>query len=266
MWVIFALLDPNPDPEPGYGYTDLLESGSDPDPKRCSTVAERCLILIVKLIKIKISDIGSTFLQEDGEEEEAGAELEARLQAAASEAEEGMNEADLPRENSSAPSTIPNPLRALGGQPLKRVKHKNERGDIFWDFFSYCIPVLLIREVYPGSRMRLFSIPDPGSELSPSRIPDSGSASKNLSILTPKKPKKWFLSSRKYDPDCSSRLPDPDADFLPFPDPGSGSATLLYSTLLHLPPLRFHCADECWDRTQAGPLQLLHWQSDALSR
>jgi hypothetical protein len=23
-----------------------------------------------------------------------------------------------------------------------------------------------------------------------------------------------------------------------------------YSALLHLPPLRFHCADECWDRTQ----------------
>jgi hypothetical protein len=23
-----------------------------------------------------------------------------------------------------------------------------------------------------------------------------------------------------------------------------------YSTLLHLPPLRFHCADGCWDRTQ----------------
>jgi hypothetical protein len=22
------------------------------------------------------------------------------------------------------------------------------------------------------------------------------------------------------------------------------------STLLHLPPLRFHCADGCWDRTQ----------------
>jgi hypothetical protein len=32
--------------------------------------------------------------------------------------------------------------------------------------------VLRIRDVYPGSRMRLFSIPDPGSELSPSRIPD----------------------------------------------------------------------------------------------
>jgi hypothetical protein len=29
-----------------------------------------------------------------------------------------------------------------------------------------------IRDVYPGSPIRLFSIPDPGSELSPSRIPD----------------------------------------------------------------------------------------------
>ncbi len=52
-------------------------------------------------------------------------------------------------------------------------------------------------------------------------IPDTGSASKNLSILTPKKTKKWFLSSRKYDPGCSSRIPGPDADFLPIPDPGS---------------------------------------------
>ncbi len=25
---------------------------------------------------------------------------------------------------------------------------------------------------------------------------------------------------------------------------------VLYLTLLHLPPLRFHCADGCWDRTQ----------------
>ncbi len=25
---------------------------------------------------------------------------------------------------------------------------------------------------------------------------------------------------------------------------------VLYSTLLHLPPLKFHCADGCWDRTQ----------------
>jgi hypothetical protein len=65
------------------------------------------------------------------------------------------------------------------------------------------------------------SIPDPGSDFFPSRIPDPGSASKNLSILTPKKPKKWFLGSRKYNPGCSSRIPDPDADFLPITDPGS---------------------------------------------
>ncbi len=58
--------------------------------------------------------------------------------------------------------------------------------------------MLRIRDVYPdpnffnpGSRIRFFSIPDPGS------------ASKNLSILTQKK---WFLTSRKYDPGCSSRI------------------------------------------------------------
>ncbi len=41
------------------------------------------------------------------------------------------------------------------------------------------------------------------------------SSSKNLSILTKKKAKKWFLSSKKYDPGCSSRIPDRDDDFLP---------------------------------------------------
>ncbi len=46
----------------------------------------------------------------------------------------------------------------------------------------------------------------------------SGSASKNLSILTPKN---WFLSSWKYDPGCSSLIQDPDPDFLPIPDPRS---------------------------------------------
>jgi hypothetical protein len=50
-------------------------------------------------------------------------------------------------------------------------------------------------------------IPDPGSDFFPSRIPDPnclhpGSSSKNLGILTPKKAKKWFLSSKKYDPGC----------------------------------------------------------------
>ncbi len=33
------------------------------------------------------------------------------------------------------------------------------------------------------------------------------------------------------------------------------------STLLHLPPLRFHSVKGCWDRTQ----RLRHWQSDALT-
>jgi hypothetical protein len=37
--------------------------------------------------------------------------------------------------------------------------------------------------------------------------------------------KKWFLSSRKYDPDCPSWIPDPGVKKAP--DPGSGSATLL---------------------------------------
>jgi len=63
-------------------------------------------------------------------------------------------------------------------------------------------------------------IPDPGSELSPSRIPD---AHQRIKYFNPKKSKKWFLSSKKYDPGCSSRIPDPDADFLPsrISDPGS---------------------------------------------
>ena len=73
----------------------------------------------------------------------------------------------------------------------------------------------------PGclSRIRLFL--HPGSRIRTVSIPDPGSSSKNLNILTPKKAKKWFLSSKKYDLGCSSRIPDPDADFLPsrIPDP-----------------------------------------------
>ncbi len=37
---------------------------------------------------------------------------------------------------------------------------------------------------------------------------------------------------------------------------------VLYSTLLHLPPLRFHCVKGCWD---PGQLRLRHWLSDALA-
>jgi hypothetical protein len=69
---------------------------------------------------------------------------------------------------------------------------------------------------YSGSRIQGQNIPDPAGY---------GSASKNLSILT----QKLFLSSRKYDPGCSSRI---RVLILPIPDPGSrgarnsGSATL----------------------------------------
>jgi hypothetical protein len=103
---------------------------------------------------------------------------------------------------------------------------------------------LRIRDVYLGSR-----IPDPTFFHPSSRIPDPnclhpGSSSKNLSILTPKTAKKWFLSSKKYDPGCSSRIrmltfshPDPGSRIqgskrYPIPDPGSGSATLQGSETL----------------------------------
>ncbi len=83
----------------------------------------------------------------------------------------------------------------------------------------------------------------------PSRIPDPG-VKKRHRIRIRKtayqrfnscgwgilNPKKWFLSSRKYDSDCSYRIsiPDTDPDLLPIPDPGvkkapdpgSGSAKL----------------------------------------
>jgi hypothetical protein len=96
-------------------------------------------------------------------------------------------------------------------------------------------------------------IPDPGSDFFPSQIqtvsiPDPGSASENLSILTPKKPKKWFLSTQKYDPGFSSRIrilifyssriadpgvkKAPDPGVKKAPDPGSGSAKLPFSYLV----------------------------------
>jgi hypothetical protein len=72
-------------------------------------------------------------------------------------------------------------------------------------------PVLRIRDVYHGSRIRLLSIPDPGSELSPSRI-----LIKEFKYFNPNKSKKWFLSSKKFDPGCSSRI-----RMLTFSHPGS---------------------------------------------
>jgi hypothetical protein len=64
---------------------------------------------------------------------------------------------------------------------------------------------------YPGIRIRIFFHPVSGSLI---RIPEVHYEFKYFN------PKKWFLSSRKYDPGCSFRIPDPYPDFLPIPDPG----------------------------------------------
>jgi hypothetical protein len=83
-------------------------------------------------------------------------------------------------------------------------------------------------------------IPDPTffpSRIRTVSIPGPGSASKNSSILTPKNPKKWFLSYKKYDPGCSSRIrmltfyPSriPDPGVKKALDPGSESAALVDS-------------------------------------
>ncbi len=63
-----------------------------------------------------------------------------------------------------------------------------------------------IRDVYIGSRIRLFSIPDPGS------------SSKNLSILTPKKAKNGFQALKNM-----IRVVHPGSGcwLSPIPDPGS---------------------------------------------
>jgi hypothetical protein len=67
-------------------------------------------------------------------------------------------------------------------------------------------------------------IPDPGSDFFPSRIPDPNCSHPGSQIRIKEfkyfNPKKWFISYRKYDLGCSSRIPDPDPDFLPIPDPG----------------------------------------------
>jgi hypothetical protein len=71
-----------------------------------------------------------------------------------------------------------------------------------------------IRDVYHGSEFF-----HPGSRIQGQK--DSGSRiPQRIKYF---QPKKLFLSSRKYDPGCSSRIriPDPSLDYLPTPDPGS---------------------------------------------
>jgi hypothetical protein len=92
--------------------------------------------------------------------------------------------------------------------------------------------MLRIRDDYTGSRIPdpNFSNPDPGSRVK--KIPDPGSASKNLNFLT----QKTVSKLEKNELGCSSQIPDKDPDFLLFripnpevkkvPDPRSGSTTL----------------------------------------
>jgi hypothetical protein len=99
------------------------------------------------------------------------------------------------------------------------------------------IGILLFTTVAdPGflSRIQLFSIPHPNFS-----IPDPHKKIKKFKYFNPKK---WFLSSRKYDPGCSSRFPDPY--LLPIPDPGSrgqkgtGSRIRIRNTAFHFMRIR----------------------------
>jgi hypothetical protein len=67
-----------------------------------------------------------------------------------------------------------------------------------------CFSRSQIRLVFhPGFRIRICRIPDPGPRIRIKKF-------KYFHL------KKWFLSSRKYDPGCSSQIPDLDTDFLFF--------------------------------------------------
>jgi hypothetical protein len=93
--------------------------------------------------------------------------------------------------------------------------------------YQICAEVLRLRDVYPGSDFFPFRIPDPTFSHPGSRI--------RIKYFKYFNPKKWFLSSRKYDPGCSSRIriptfyPSriPDPGVKKAPDPGSGSKTLM---------------------------------------
>jgi hypothetical protein len=91
--------------------------------------------------------------------------------------------AKITGENTLNMAKNPDIFREIQGKTLGLSSKKFNflfRSVMFFDLHqSSKITVLRIRNVYPGSRNRLFSIPDPNC-LHP------GSASKNLSILTQK--------------------------------------------------------------------------------
>ncbi len=125
----------------------------------------------------------------------------------------------------------PHPLPPL---PASWRMHKNDKqrfccfifrciNNCFQGGLKGCVVCVLGSLPYsvadPGltSRIRLFSIWDPGSQIWVFFHPGSRIRIKEFKYFNPKQ---WFLSSRKYDPGCSSRIRIPDPDFLPIPDPG----------------------------------------------
>jgi hypothetical protein len=98
---------------------------------------------------------------------------------------------------------------------VRPSKNKGVTSNTLRKLFFILKPVWGIQDVYPGSDFFPSWIPDPNCLHPRSRI-----LVKEFKYFNPKKAKKWFLSSKKYDPGCSSQIPDPDADS-PIPDPGS---------------------------------------------
>ncbi len=129
-----------------------------------------------------------------------------------------------------------------------RFWRSSQAGTTFFELLKHVhVKVSILR--YPVLRIRIFS----------SWIPDSGSASKKLSILT----QKLLLSSRKNDPGCSSqiririlffytsRIPDPGVK--KSPDPRSATQwESKYKTLPVWGRLEWLCSRP-WATTWRGP-------------
>jgi hypothetical protein len=84
-------------------------------------------------------------------------------------------------------------------------------------------------------------IPDPESDFFPFRIPDPNCFHLGSRIRVKEfkyfNPKKWFLSSRKYDPGCSSRIPVPGVRIRNIDDDMLGLDFNFYCQIL------YKCAD-----------------------
>jgi hypothetical protein len=89
--------------------------------------------------------------------------------------------------------------RVHGYDAKGHVAYLWNRQSFLWGFAFQLLDISATGTVAEKIRIRGKKIPDPNFFFS---IPDPGSASKNLSILTPK----IFLSSRKYDSGCLSRI------------------------------------------------------------